>query len=194
MNLQRIREHRCDDELSEVSIDSHIVRRDMTCDFHGDGVTLDTASRPVSVFGDEEPVVAALGVGGRHIQKPFASREEVGEIALLNANFGRERNDAGMREYTRRNLKGSPASVLALQEAEEPLAQMLEAEPESAVADQALPPTDDGGRVDVYERPGARYLVIMGEEHGPTCLTAVRRSLAESVTRLHWYWRLDGTM
>jgi hypothetical protein len=183
---------RWEDDVSDVSIDSHIVRQDIAADLHGDGACSDHPSRPVSVLGDEAPVEQSLGAGGRAIAKPFSSREEVGEIGILNANFGRERADASMREYTRRNLKTSPASVLALQEGQESLAEILEAEPVPMVVGHAHIAAD-ASAADIYERPMARYLVVMGTEHGPTCLTAVRQSLAESITRLWWWWHLDGT-
>lgn len=71
---------RWEDDVSDVSIDSHIVRQDIAADLHGDGACSDRPSRPVSVLGDEAPVEQSLGAGGRAIAKPFSSREEVGEI------------------------------------------------------------------------------------------------------------------
>ena len=175
---------------------------------HGDGASLCT-SRPTSVRGDADVEEQLFGFGGRKIKKPFQSREDVGEISILSGNFGAERSDRRKREYTRENLKASPATIIGLQEAEDGVAQILGSPvpvgggaAASTVVGQASDlPTAEAHAVagqavgcrDISERPQARFLVIMGEEFGTTCLTAVRATMASEINRLKWWWRFDGT-
>ena len=160
---------------------------------HGDGAP----SRPATVQGDDDDVRHVFGFGGRVIEKPFQDREDVGEIGILCANFGAERADARKRQYTRDNLKASPATIIGLQEAEDGVAQILEAKPPPPPLPRLLEAPAVAGQTEriteVSQRPQARYLVIMGEENGATCLTAVRASLASEINRLQWWWRMDGT-
>lgn len=184
-------------------IDSIDDPRDNEMSLHGDGVT-SMPSRPVSVRGDDDTLEQVFGYGGRVVPNPYQHRLDIGEIGVLTANFGRESRDANKRLYTRANLKASPATILGLQEAEEAVSEILasicasidqryvgQAEglttaPAPAVAGQGR------GLTDVSQRPQASFLVIMGDEYGPTCLTAVRASMAEEINRLQWYWNMDG--
>ena len=144
-----------------------------------------------------------LGYGGRLISRPFQDRDDAGEIGILNGNFGPERNDRRMREYTRENLKKSPATIIALQEAEDGVYGILTAAPQLAAAAPAVagqaaaaPVDQQGGRRrTLADRPEAQFLAVMGVETGgqsPTLLTAVRSSMALTIRTLQWYWHLDG--
>ena len=152
----------------------------------------------------------SVGFRGRVINKPFQERDDIGEIGILNGNFGPERNDRRIRDYTRENLRKSPASIISLQEAdyavgdilssEEPVAPRAAGAPAVAGQAAALPTAgapavagQAGGATTLASRAEAKYLVAMGTEHANTLLTAVRHSLATGIECLKWYWHLDGT-
>ena len=106
------------------SLDSDKFRRDPVAldSIHGHGSVLRPWG-PTSVVSTVELTnEEVLGFGGRVVSKPAQSREDLGEIGILCANFGRESADFDNRAYTRTNLKASPATIIGLQEAEDSVA------------------------------------------------------------------------
>ena len=196
------------------SLDSDQPVADIAGSLHGNGAPVGP-SRPTSVLGDDSAEEPLFGYGGRIIANPSQRRTDIGEIGILCANFGLERSGKVKRDYTRSNLKKSPATILGLQEAEEGVAQILEAtafsDPTPIIAERAEASAVAGqaedlttveahavagqaqGCTHISQRPEARFMVIMGNEHGATCLTAVRASLASEIKLLEWWWHLDGT-
>ena len=167
---------------------------------HGDGAP-PGPSRPASGQSDNnDNPESTVGFRGRVVNKPFQCREDVGEIGILNGNFGPERNDRRIRDYTRENLKKSPATIIALQEASKAVGDILYSEepiaPRAAGAPAVIAPAvagQAGCAATMASRPEAKFLVAMGDENGATLLTAVRHSLATGIKTLQWYWHFDGT-
>ena len=136
---------------------------------------------------DDDDIERVFGDGGRVIDNPFSSRDDVGEIGVLFGNFGPERRNRRQYEYTRENLKKSPATVIGLQEAAVGIYNVLTSDQPEAWRTAGAPAV--AGQADIAggplaSRPEAKFLAVMGTgDPAPTCLTAVRKSLASDIRR-----------